>query len=250
MQPRGDIRCNRIIHFRSKEPGDKTHPVIPGYVNINATSGNARWKGLSPMKLGPFNLQEHRVVTPWYPNGIHPGFTPVGTDLQVIPCTNMENIWQGSKVFDIDLESKIPLWIEPGSISELDVNRLIQPSFYERRRKMAYDPQPHRRALPKAKGTTVCAYWDGTLLAYLDSRLIYCELYTSLVQATPEYHELVRMRDAGTNLQILGFDGQNLPITPEAMRAACLDPTKPFGHELVLSCLLKGITPWRDIWLK
>lgn len=46
----GDVRCNRIIHFRA--PGDHTHPTIPGYVNINATSGNVKWKGLSPMKLG------------------------------------------------------------------------------------------------------------------------------------------------------------------------------------------------------
>lgn len=230
---KGDVRCNRIIHYRSKEPGDKTHPVIQGYVNINATSGNARWKGLSPMKLGPFYLREHCVETPWYPKGVHPGFSVVEEGFQALYCTNLENIWQGSKVYDVDL----------------DASKIIQPSFYERRKNMAHDPQPHRRALPKAKGTPVCAYWDGTLLSYLDSRLIYCELYQSLVRNTPEYQELVRMRENGTNLQIIGYDGQNLPITNEAMKTACLDPTKPFGHELVLCCMLKDIYPWRDIWL-
>lgn len=29
-----------------------------------------RWKGLSPMKLGPFYLREHCVETPWYPKGV------------------------------------------------------------------------------------------------------------------------------------------------------------------------------------
>lgn len=119
MQVVGNVRCNQIIHFRAPSHLDKTHPVIPGYTNINATSGNARWKGLSPMKLGPFYLREHTVVTPWYPNGVHPGFTGDGEGFQTLYCTNLENIWQGSKVYDIDL----------------DANRLIQPSFYERRMK-------------------------------------------------------------------------------------------------------------------
>lgn len=114
---------------------------------------------------------------------------------------------------------------------------------------MAHDPKPHRRAVPKAKGTTICAYWDGHLLSYLDSRLIYCELYSNLVRNTAEFQELVRMRNSGMNLQIIGYDGQDLPIDNEHMRQACLDPTKPFGHELVLCCMLIGISPWRDIWL-
>lgn len=114
---------------------------------------------------------------------------------------------------------------------------------------MAHDPQPHRRALPKAKGTPVCAYWDGSLLSYLDSRLIYCELYQSLARETPEYRELVRLKNAGTNIQIIGYDGKDIPITNESMRRACLDATTPFGHELVLCCMLKGLSPWRDIWI-
>lgn len=242
----GDVRCNRIIHFRSKEPGDKTHPVIQGYININATSGNVKWRGLSPMKLGPFYLRENKIVTPWYLDGLHPGFFPTNDDTQTLYCTNLENIWQGSKVFNVDL----------------DINKIIQTTFYERRREMANDPQPHRRALPKAKANVVCAYWNGHILSYLDSRLIYCELYSGLVKETTEYQELVNMKQNGVNLQILGYDGQNLPID-ESMRKACLDAAKPFGkgacpstgiasdfgHELVLCCLLKGITPWRSIWL-
>lgn len=233
MKVSGDVRCGKIEHFRSKAD-NKKHPVIPNYSNINVTSGtNSKWKALSPMKLGPFYLREHTVVTPWYPDGLHPGFALDNEGLQRLYCTNLENIWQGSKVYDIDLDS----------------NRLIGRSFYERRMKMAHDPKPHRRAIPKAKGTPVCAYWDGHILPYLESRLVYCELYSDLVMNTNEYQELVNKRNSGENLHIVGYDGRDLSSEYEDMRRACLDPTLPFGHELVLCCMLVGISPWRDIWL-
>lgn len=222
------VRCNRIIHYRSKEPGSKQHPVLPGYTNINATSGNLRWKGLSPMKLGPFTYKEKKVPLPWYPDGIHPGFTDAGDDEQTILCQNFENLWQGSKVYPRDLGP----------------DGLVQPSFYERRKKMVFDPQPHRRALPKKEGLPHCAYWNGHLWNYLDSRVMYCTLYAGLVQNTPEYQELRALVTGGTNVQILGYDGQDLPITSDSMAAAYKDPTKPFGHELVLCCLLTGLSPW------
>lgn len=224
----GDIKCNRIIHYRSKEEGSKEHPKIPGYVNINVTSGNSKWKSLSPMKLGPFHLIEQKVVTPWYHDGIHPGFTSINEFQQMLPCTNLENIWQGSKIFNIDLNK----------------DNVIQPSFFERRKKMAYDIKPHRRALPKKDGVPISSYWDGKYYSYLDSRVIYCNLYTNLVIKTSEYNELVNMRNNGINLQIIGYDGQDIPINYESMKNAYLDPNKPFGHELVLCCLLTNISPW------
>ena len=224
----GDVKCNRMIHFRHKGPEPKTHPVIAGYMNINATSGNAKWKGLSPMKLGPFDLRETRVPTAWAPDGIHPGFQANSDTEQVLRVTNLENIWQGSKVYNIDL----------------DANGSIQNSFFLRRAKMARDPTPHRRALPKKAGYTVTSYWNGKLYAYVESRLIYCTLYETLVRNTPEYRELEALVTHGQNVQIIGYDGQDIPITPESVHAAYLNPELPFGHELVLCCMLKGLTPW------
>lgn len=225
---RGDVRCNRIIHFRHTGPEPKTHPVIAGYMNINATSGNAKWKGLSPMKLGPFDLQEKRVPTAWAPDGIHPGFQALSDSEQVLRVTNLENIWQGSKVYNIDV----------------DAHGSIQNSFFLRRAKMARDPAPHRRALPKKAGYAVTSYWNGELHAYLQSRVIYCTLYVKLVQHTPEYRELEALVASGKNIQIIGYDGQDIAITAESMRAAYANPNLPFGHELVLCCMLTGLAPW------
>lgn len=86
------VRCNRIVHFRSRTGEDKKHPVVSGFMNINATSGNSRWSGLSPMKLGPFTVVEKLAPNQWYPDGVHPGFVKNG-DLQSITCLNFENYW-------------------------------------------------------------------------------------------------------------------------------------------------------------
>jgi hypothetical protein len=144
-------------------------------------------------------------------------------------CTNFENLWQGSKIYDIDL----------------DAAGVIQPSFYQRRAAMCADVKPHRRALPKSAGATcVGAYWDGQVLAYIPSRVQYCSKYAQLVRTTPAYQRLEALVRGGTNVQIIGYDGRDVPVTAEAMRAAYLNPETPFGHELVLTCMLKGFTPW------
>jgi hypothetical protein len=42
----------------------------------------------------------------------------------------------------------------------------------------------------------------------------------------------------------LGYDGVDTEITEETMRYYYNDASKPFGHELVICCLLSGFTPW------
>ena len=102
---RGKVRCGRIVHFRSKEP-DKTHPTISNFINVNVTSANKKWGSLSPMKLGPFIVDEdfHRypIENPYYPDGLEPGFV-MNDGKQRATVTNLENYYQGSKVLDIDL---------------------------------------------------------------------------------------------------------------------------------------------------
>jgi hypothetical protein len=234
---RGNVKCNRIIHFRSKEVDknglllSKVHPTIENYTNVNVCSnGPARWKPLSPMLLGPFFLEEKKIPIAWYPNGIHPGFVELNKNEQVAACTNFENCWQFSKVFDRDLDS----------------NNVVQRSFFERRAHGFSDVKPHRRALPKKSGTPVAAYWNGLILTYLESRKIYCAGYASLIINTPAYFDLVNFIHSGNNVQIIGFDGQDVDITPELMRKLYRDPVRPFGHELVLCCLLTGLAPWEE----
>lgn len=223
----GDVRCGRIVHYRSTEP-NKKHPTLPGFVNINVTSGGP-WKALSPMKIGPFSLVEPRVPMPAFPDGVHPGFVAISETEQQAVCQVFENYWQYSKVFDIDIAP----------------DGTIGPSFFRRRAQGFADPSGHRRAIPKKQGRPVAAYFNGEVLSYVPSRRYYCNHFEALVQLRPEYQRLVQMRDQGTNLFILGYDGRDIPLTVDSVAAAYEDPTVPFGHELVIACMLKGLHPWR-----
>lgn len=223
---RGRVACNRIVHFRAQ--GDKHHPILKDYININVTSASKKWGGLSPMKLGPFILAEELHPSDLYQSGVEPGFKRVG-DEQKARVEVFENYWQGSKIYDIDLND----------------DDTIKVSFFNRRAKMFSDVKGHRRALPKAQGTVIAAYFNGEVFDYIESRYYYCFYYSYLVQRTAVYQELVKMIDNGQNLQILGYDGQEYTnIDAETMYTAYLDPTYPFGHELVLCCLLMNLRPW------
>lgn len=226
----GEVRCGKIPFYRDPNILDKTHPTIPGYININVTSGNATWKGLSPMKLGPFYLTEKIIPMTHYPTGILPGFEKVDDTNQRLLVQVFENIWQGSKVYAIDI-----------------VNGVLQQSFFQRRANLAKDTQGHRRALPKKGNTVITSYWNGNLYDYIPSRKFYCNIYASLVVNTPEYQRLQTMLAQGTNLHIIGYDGKDIPVTQNDMDVAIRDPTHPFGHELVLCCLLKGLSPWLNL---
>ena len=236
---RGQVRCGRIVHFRSKEP-NKAHPTIPNFININVTSANKKWGALSPMRLGPFIIEEdfHKYPSsnPYYPDGIEPGF--VVTDdgsKQRATVTNLENYHQGSKVLDIDL-------------IEIDGKNIVKKEFFIRRGKLMHDPQPHRRPVPKSVGRAVASYFDGIFYNYYGSRYIYCYLYEQLVTITPEYQELEKMLNEGINLHIIGYDGFDIgEINEENLKKSYLDTTRPFGHELVLCALLSNIKVWELI---
>jgi hypothetical protein len=109
------------------------------------------------------------------------------------------------------------------------------------------DPKPHRRAIPKAKGTAVGSYFDARTFDYVPSRKFYCTVYEMLAKLSPKYQELAVMLDRGTNIQIIGYDGFDLEISDVAVAQAYYDPTRPFGHELVLFTMLNGLTrPWAE----
>lgn len=226
-----NVRCGKLPHFRDPTIVDKTHPTIPGFININATSANRQiWKDLSPMKIGPFVMTQKLIPTTFYPNGVHPGFIQVGNETG-IRVEVLENIWQGSKVYDIDI-----------------INGVIQPSFFLRRAKMAADKDPHRRALPKAAGNIITSFWNGEILDYVSSRRYYCFYYAYLVQNTEAFQQLKQLLNAGNKLHIIGYDGYDIgPITKDSVNRAIRDPSRPFGHELVLCCLLKGLMPWLEL---
>ena len=163
-----------------------------------------------------------------YPDGIHPGFEGIDRKHQRASYQVLEDFWQFSKIFNIDL----------------DKEGYVTTKFFERRAKGFADPKGHRRAIPKAKGYPVSSYFNGKLYGYLESRIFYCQEYVKMVKRTREWQELRKLVREGQNIQILGFDGQDLEITEETMGKAYADPSKPFGHELVLCCMLKKINVW------
>jgi hypothetical protein len=228
----GDVRCGKI------ERG-KHHPVIPGFQKILAYSnGQKEWKPLSPFLIGPFSVIDNLSFAHRFQDGIHPGFQYYPPEnKQIINCLSFERYWQGGKIFAVDY----------------DQQHQLKFSFFERRRLVFTDPQREkkdiRHPLPKAKyGYPVAGFYNGEILGYVESRKkYYCPAYAYFASMTPEYQELKRMHDAGQNLLICGPDGLDVAIDDASLRRLINDPKYIFGHELVLCCMLKGLTPWIDI---
>jgi hypothetical protein len=230
---RGDIRIGRM------ERG-KVHPRLNGYTNIIVCSVNSNWGQLSPMKLGPFTVTEE--LNPMFLGGVCPGFTVVTNSVmdgvkavtkQTAVCQNFENYWQYSKVYSVDSDG--------GNLGF---------TFYNRRAEGFAATKAKRRVFPKKSGvTTICAYYDGKLYNYIESRFFYCSYYAILAGAHPKFAELRALVESGVNVIILDIDGpsdvsHNIPLTLEYVKSEYTNPDHPFGHGLVVCCMLMGWTPW------
>jgi len=142
---------------------------------------------------------------------------------------NLENFHQFNKVFPCELdESGNPL-----------------PVFYERQGAAYLDPCAHRhkferKDLPKQNANmpeySIFVWIDDSehRYSYVESRFFYCHFYEQMAKKTNEFAELVSLRNQGYNLLIIGYDGR--PIID--LYEMYLDESAPFGHELVLCCLL------------
>lgn len=226
---RGDVRTGQLPVRRGKWPD------IKGFARINVTTAFSGWsRFLSPMLIGPFEVAEPLAPNDYYPDGVHPGFTPRevnGVMVQVATVQNIENYWQGSKIYAIDV-----------------INGVLQRSFFERRAELFYEVKGKRRALPKTSGLPISSYY-GQIMSYVESRVkIYCPLYAWLVQELESYRRLNMVVGAGTNVLLLDFDSRDVGvITEEVMEREVLREDVPFGHAMVLACLLLGFEPWRTV---
>jgi hypothetical protein len=52
------------------------------------------------------------------------------------------------------------------------------------------------------------------------------------------------MLDDGENVLLLEYDGYDRG--DKSLKECLEDPSRPFGHGLVLECLLTGVEPWKD----
>lgn len=189
--------------------------VFPNFKHENRLDGFGAMY-LSPMYLGPV---EHG----------QPGL-PI--------AKNIENFHQANKVYEWELGKK-------GGLPK---------SFFRLQRKMYKDSIPKRHKYDRGD-KPIYSVWrdrDSTLyqISYVESRQFYCTFYERLVNSDKRAKKkIAALRDKleqGINLQIFGYDGRS--ICPQTVMARYLDPNAPFGHELVLYCILvlePANYPWR-----
>ena len=188
-------------------------PLLDGFVDVNVCSrSKTRYRELSPFFLGPIHYQDQWTGDP---NGIQ--------------VTNVENLWQFSKVWngEHDQDTDLPT-----------------AEFFERRNEGFKDPKPHRWIKLGSNDVVLYSFWKGNKLPYLDARKeVYCPVYADLVQQTVAFKQLYDLvHNKGQNVQIRGFDGYD--VGNLSLDQCLHDPSRSFGHELVIVSLLRNEKPW------
>jgi hypothetical protein len=233
---RGDVQCGQLRRT-------KTWPSIDGYERFNVCSSNRGLHGreLSPMLLGDYTYECSQMeIDDGEPNSI-----------KVI---RFENMWQHCKIWgldelDIQYFTSRKLQFDPKNDEHLDH---IKPSalFYQRRRKgWASDKGKRRVAHMKHYGGKTArplfSFWKGKFYRYIESRMeIYCPVYEQLARNTKAYKDLEKKVSSGKNVLIVGYDGYDLGN--KTLQQCIDDPSRPFGHELVLVAMLKQQRVWND----
>lgn len=227
----GDVITTKMRMMKEIEYEPGYLPVFPNYRHANRKDGLGM-ASLSPMNLGPVKHGQPDI--------------PI--------AKNIENFHQGSKCFP----------------SELDKNNYPSDYYYENRDNMYTDPIGHRHKIDIngkviGKGNIpeffVWTYVDkkGNVkekyLDYIQSRQFYCNFYERLAKKTDEYDNLLGLIDDGYNIQIVGYDAYYIDLKrdkrdiEEILEEKYLDPSRPFGHEMVLYTMLmiedKRNYPWR-----
>ncbi|CAH6419623.1 Hypothetical protein HVR_LOCUS694 [uncultured virus] len=212
-----------------------TDPVLPGVLNINATSGSVNKingipaKQFSPMYLGPV---------------IEKDIFGKGDQTALI----FEDYWQYSKIFrelgHIDEQGRITqIWYNFRAKGYAKTKGDRHPEGTKSNEVKYIDNRGNRHF---RYYTAISSMYLDNVLDYVTSRkYIYAPVYGWLVVRTQAFHELRRQVDAGQNVQILDYDvlpGSNR-ITVEFLRDRINDPKVSFGHGYVLAGLLAGIEP-------
>lgn len=226
----GCVQCAKIAHFRAPKDVDKRWPMRYGYKNINVCSSGTRpFRDLSPMFLGPLRI------------------TDVDADgnKREYTAENIENAWQFSKVWSDD--------VEPAG----DAAGVIKREWFTWRDRGWADRKAHR--WPRGKHGTSTAnrnrplfvHCSGERLPYEEARKrLYIAWYEQLARASPAYAALDGLVKAGSNVQIVGYDGYDFhgergDDGARRTLADCLaDGSRPFGHELVLTAMLRDELVW------
>jgi len=207
----GSVIVTKMHMMKSIHYKDGYVAIFPNYRHAKRTDG------IGCVSLSPMSM--HNIDTK------QPGL-PLASSL--------ENAHQSGKVFP----------------SEVDTHGEPKSVFFNTQLVMYNSPTPMRHK-PAANGANAPLYsvWrdkSGVLkkFTYVQSRQFYCNWYERCAVASAEYKMLVDMIADGYNLQICGYDGYEVINVAEHY----LDPSRPFGHELVLYTMLTQPIdqwPWR-----
>lgn len=207
----------------SKMPMIKQAIYLDGYVNVypNFKHGG-RKDGLGMPRLSPKSLGPVEHVMPNLP-----------------PARSIENYHQFAKFWSFELTDE-GLPTREAMEQRIDAYKSDVPHRHK-----------HDREILKKYGTgnvnipAFSLYYTKSAeprqYTYLECRYFYCYYYEKLTQEEPDFHKLKDMLSQGYNLNISGYDGY-APVDPMKMY---LDTSRPFGHEMVLYCLLINKYPWK-----
>ena len=187
--------------------------LMSGYLNVFPNFKHQNRKdGYGCKELSPMSLGPVHHMQPGLP-----------------PSLNIENYHQGNKYFQQETIEQ----------------------FLAKRQEMYLDPIPHRHKYDKKIGYTplFCVHVDPTGMArgysYRESRYFYCHFYEKLAKQTQAYVKLIDYIRKGVNLCIVGYDAYEPTLD---VYKHYMDTSKPFGHELVLYCLLTIYDPAQYPW--
>lgn len=165
------------------------------------------YRTLSPMLLGPVMTGETHF--------------PVSK--------NLENYWQGSKVFQRDLDSG-------GDVGF---------TYQESKRQMYDNPTGKRHKYSRGMRPLCTIFYDGDTeghYQYIEARKFYCNHYEFLARKQPQYQELLNRLQGGQKLLIKGYDASLMDShdaqLQETINRHYNDKSEPFGHEKVLFTML------------
>jgi len=201
--------------------------VFPNYKHENRLDGFG-CKDLSPKSIGPLK---------------HSCFAPISEIVY-----NLENLHQGSKIFEHELNS----------------NNNVKEEYLQKIREIYLDKVPHRhkydrKILQKLNNNInipkFSIYFDTNgneqRYNYLQCRYFYCYFYEKFVIDSKNFKKLCEMINKGYNLNIIGYDGYNVS---KSLYEHYMDTSKPFGHELVLYTMLvendRDKYPWNMFYKK
>ena len=205
---KGDVVVTKLYMMQKPEYIKGYLTVFPNFKHGSRVDGMGL-PALSPKNIGP--------IVHWMPN--------------LPPSKNLENFHQFAKVFSSEIDAR-------GNVTKEAIEERI--SAYE-------DDIPHRHKPAAGKKEVngnkniplFSVFYDKKgnehRYTYLECRWFYCYHYEKHVSTKREFLRLKNMINEGWNLNISGYDGYNVMMTP---LQHYMDTSKPFGHELVLYCML------------